>query len=46
MIERTCLVRDVGELDIAGENGQLPDKDIPFLPGPTSQIQIQEEGKI
>ena len=38
IIERPWLVGDVGELDIAGENALLPDKGIPLLSGPTSQI--------
>ena len=41
VIERTCLAGDVGGLDIAGENVPLPVKGIPFLSGPTSQVQTQ-----
>ena len=35
----------MGEPDIAGENVPLPDKELPFLSGPTSQMQTQKEAK-
>ena len=42
MIERTCLVGDVGEQDIAGESAPLPDKGIISLLDPIPKLESRK----